>query len=253
MKFRLIVACVAGLVLTACSSSPDEYSGERITDVEAGYERAKRSIYGGNYVGARQTLEELNKRFPFGALTHQIQLDLIYVYYKTGDIDKALAAIDRFTRLNPNHQAIDYVLYMRGLTNERASENLFQDLLGVDRSDRDPSKAREAFDDYGELVRRFPDSKYAADARQRMLGIKSRLAQHELAVADYYIKREAYLAAANRGKYILENFADTPEVEHALAVMAHAYDQLGLDELKADALATLAHNFPSSEYLAKLR
>ncbi|SDB38084.1 Beta-barrel assembly machine subunit BamD [Pseudidiomarina indica] len=251
MKFRLIVACVAGLILTACSSSPDEYSNERITDVEVGYERAKRSIYGGNYVGARQTLEELNTRFPFGALTHQIQLDLIYVYYKTGDIDKALAAIDRFTRLNPNHPAIDYVLYMRGLTNERVSENLFQDLLGVNRADRDPSKAREAFDDYAELVMRFPDSKYAADARQRMIGIKSRLARHELAVADYYMKREAYLAAANRGKYILENFADTPEVEHALAVMAQAYEVLGLTELKDDALATLAHNFPQSRYLEK--
>ncbi|OZB06338.1 MAG: outer membrane protein assembly factor BamD [Idiomarina sp. 34-48-12] len=252
MKFRLIVACVTLMTLSACSSSPDEFENTRMTDIEVGYERAQQAIQAGNFSSALQTLEALNTRFPFGPLTHQIQLDLIYVYYKIGDIDKSLAAIDRFTRLNPNHQSVDYALYMRGLTNERAAENLFQDLVGIDRSDRDPTKAREAFDDYAELVRRFPNSKYSADARQRMIGIKSRLARHELAVAQYYMKREAFLAAANRGKYVLENFSDTPEAEHALAVMAEAYRSLELTELYADAVATLKHNFPSSDYLSQL-
>lgn len=251
MKFRIILACIAALTLSACSSSPDETDVNRLTDVEAGYARAQQALQNGNFTSALQVLEALNTRFPFGPFTHQIQLDLIYAYYKTGDIDKALASVDRFTRLNPNHQSIDYALYMRGLTNERASENLFQDLVGLDRSDRDPTKAREAFDDYAELVRRFPDSKYAADARQRMIGIKSRLARHELAVAQYYMKREAFLAAANRCKYVLENFADTPEAEHALAVMAEAYDSLGLVELRADTVATLKHNYPQSDYLSR--
>src|SRR5690554_4121769 len=152
MKFRIILACVAALSLSACSSSPEEIDTSRLTEVEAGYARAKQAMAGGNFNSAVQVLQALNTRFPFGPLTHQIQLDLIYAYYKTADIDKALASIDRFTRLNPNHQSVDYALYMRGLTNQRAAENFFQEFVGIDRSDRDPSKAREAFDDYAELV-----------------------------------------------------------------------------------------------------
>lgn len=249
MKFRLILVCVAAVTISACSSSPDEVDTSRVSDVEAGYARAQSAMQSGNFNMALQTMQALSTQYPFGPLTNQIQLDLIYLYYKTGDIDKALTTIDRFTRLNPNHQSIDYALYMRGLTNERALENFFQELVGIDRADRDITKAREAFDDYAELVRRFPDSKYAADARLRMLGLKSRLARHELAVAQYYMKREAYLAAANRSKYVLENFADLPETEFALGIMIEAYDSLNLKELAADARATLQQNFPQSAYL----
>lgn len=249
MKFRLILACVAAVSLAACSSSPDETNQKQVSDVEAGYARAQSSMASGNFNIALETMQALSSRYPFGPLSNQIQLDLIYLYYKTGDIDKALATVDRFTRLNPNHQSIDYALYMRGLTNERALENFFQETVGIDRADRDVTKAREAFDDYAELVRRFPDSKYAADARQRMLGLKSRLARHELAVANYYIEREAYLAAANRSKYVLENFASMPETEQALAIMIEAYSQLNLTQLADDAKATLKQNFPQSAYL----
>src|SRR5690554_3882562 len=192
MKFRLILACVAAISLSACSSSPEEdIDVSRLSDVEAAYARAQSSMMGGNYNSALQIMQALSTRYPFGPLTNQIQLDLIYLYYKTNDLDKALSTIDRFTRLNPNHQSIDYALYMRGLTNERALENFFQEFVGIDRADRDSTKAREAFDDYAELIRRFPSSKYAADARQRMVGIKGRLARHEIAIAQYYMKREA--------------------------------------------------------------
>lgn len=251
MKFRLILACVAVVTLSACSSVPEAEDRSRLSDVEASYARGHRAMQNGNFNVALQVMEALSTRYPFGPLTNQIQLDLIYLYYKTGDIDKALSTIDRFTRLNPNHQSIDYALYMRGLTNERALANFFQEFVGIDRADRDVTKAREAFDDYAELVRRFPDSKYAADARQRMLGLKSRLARHELAVANYYIEREAYLAAANRAKYVLENFMNMPETEDALGIMLEAYSRLELTELAADARATLQQNFPQSAYLTK--
>jgi outer membrane protein assembly factor BamD len=249
MKFRLILACVAAVTISACSSSPEDLDATRVSDVEAGYARAQSAMQSGNFNMALQTMQALSTKYPFGPLTNQIQLDLIYLYYKTGDIDKALSTIDRFTRLNPNHQSIDYALYMRGLTNERALESFFQELVGIDRADRDVTKAREAFDDYAELVRRFPGSKYAADARQRMLGLKSRLARHELAVARYYMKREAYLAAANRSKYVLETFGNMPETEVALGIMIEAYSSLNLTELAADARATLQQNFPQSVYL----
>ncbi|CAI8154685.1 outer membrane protein assembly factor BamD [Pseudidiomarina mangrovi] len=249
MKLRIILACIAGLYLTGCAGSPETADTRpALSDAESGYEVARNQINAGNYAAASQTLMQLSTRFPFGPLANQVQMDLIYVYYKISDIDKALAAIDRFTRLNPNHPDIDYVLYMRGLVNERADHNGVQEFVGIDRADRDPSKAKEAFNDYAELIRRFPDSKYAGDARQRMLGIKSRLARHELAVANYYIKREAWLAAANRGKYVLEYFNDTPEVEQALIIMATSYGELELHDLRDDAIATLQANFPNSVF-----
>lgn len=248
MKLRIILACMTGLVLGGCAGSPDEEIFDpRLSDAQLTYERAKNNIASGNYSTAAQTLQALSTRYPFGPLAHQIQMDQIYVYYKLADIDKALAAIDRFSRLNPNHPDIDYVMYMRGLVNQRADYNAIQELAGVDRSDRDPTKAREAFDDFADLIRRYPDSKYVGDARQRMVAIKSRLARYELAVADYYMKREAYLAAANRARYILENYSDTPEAERALVVMADCYGRLNLNELRDDAIATLRENFPSNK------
>ncbi|HET8816550.1 MAG TPA: outer membrane protein assembly factor BamD [Pseudidiomarina sp.] len=247
MKLRIILACMTGLVLGGCAGSPDEEIFDpRLSDAQVTYERAKNNIASGNYSTAAQTLQALSTRYPFGPLAHQIQMDQIYVYYKLADIDKALAAIDRFSRLNPNHPDIDYVMYMRGLVNQRADYNAIQELAGVDRSDRDPTKAREAFDDFADLIRRYPDSKYVGDARQRMIAIKSRLARYELAVADYYVKREAYLAAANRARYVLENYSDTPEAERALEVMAYCYGQLNLNELRDDAIATLRENFPNN-------
>ncbi|PWW12164.1 MULTISPECIES: outer membrane protein assembly factor BamD [Pseudidiomarina] len=252
MKLRLILACAAVIAVSACSGTPDDqFDDSRLSDVEKGYERAKSSLANGNINNALQILESINMRYPFGPLTHQIQLDLIYAYYKVGNLDKALATIDRFVRLNPNHQDYDYALYMRGLTNQRTAENTIQEFFGVDRADRDPTKTREAFDDFAELVRRFPDSKYAADARQRMVAIKSTLAQYELAVAQYYVKREAYLSAANRGKYVLENFPDTAEAETALIIMANSYEQLNLDQLQQDTVATLQKNFPNSRYFRR--
>jgi outer membrane protein assembly factor BamD len=249
MKLRIILACIASLYLAGCAGSADSNDTRAVvSDAETGYEVARNQIASGNFSAAAQTLTQLSTWFPFGPLAMQVQMDLIYVHYKVGDIDKALAAIDRFTRLNPNHPDIDYVLYMRGLVNQRADHNTIQELVGMDRADRDPSKAKEAFNDYAELIRRFPDSKYAGDARQRMFGIKGRLARHELAVANYYVKREAWLAAANRGKYVLEYFHDTPEVEQALIIMATSYGALELNELRDDAIATLQANFPNSRF-----
>ncbi|RUO75733.1 outer membrane protein assembly factor BamD [Pseudidiomarina taiwanensis] len=250
MKLRLIFATIALVSLLACSGGADEAARQARSSTAAdAYERAQGNIAAGNYQSAAEALQQLSTRFPFGPYAHQVQLDLIFVYYKLNDIDKALAGIDRFMRLNPNHQDVDYAMYMRGLVNQRADYNLFHDLLDINRSDRDPSKAREAFNDFARLLRMYPDSKYAADAKQRMVALKSRLAQHELAVARYYVTREAYLAAANRSKYVVEHFANTPEVEEALAIMMSSYAELDLTELSEEARQMLAHNFPSSGYL----
>lgn len=245
MKLRISLLLALSVMLSACSSSPDEdeITSAVLNDAALLYEKAQGSIAAGNFNTAQSILKQHATRYPFGPYAHQVQMDQIYVYYKLGDLEKGLAEVDRFMQLNPNHPNLDYVMYMRGLINQRADSNAIQEFVGIDRSDRDPSKAEQAFADFASLLRRFPDSKYAADAKQRMIAIKSRLAKYELAVADYYMQREAWLAAANRGKYILETYPDTPETKQALEVMIASYDALGLEELSANAQATLNANF----------
>lgn len=250
-KMGRIIALSALLALSACSNTSDEAEIEeaKLLGPEASYEVAKEMLKNGNFSGAAETLSNLDSRFPFGPLSLQIQLDLIYAYYKSGDADQALAMVDRFIRLNPNHKDVDYAFYMRGLTNMEADSNLFQELLNIDRSDRDPTATREAFDDFRRLIERFPESKYAADAQKRMTYLKNRLAKYEIAIARFYMRRGAYVAAANRGQYVLEYYGDTPQVQSALEIMVSAYNQLGLDELKDNAIKILKLNYPDSEFI----
>ncbi|WP_100643347.1 outer membrane protein assembly factor BamD [Alteromonas facilis] len=254
MKYQqlLSVACFSAvLLLSGCSSSDNE---EQVIAADRGaqslYDQAKRQMEAGNFAGAATTLSTLDSRFPFGPLSHQVQLDLIYSHYKSGKADQTLATIDRFIRLNPNHSDVDYAHYMRGLTNMESDNNLFQELLNIDRTDRDPSKSREAFEDFRRLIEKYPNSKYAADAQKRMLFIKNRLASYEIAIARFYMRRQAYVAAANRGRYVLEHYPDSDQVQQALEIMVASYDQLGLDELKQNALKTLKLNYPESDFIS---
>lgn len=248
MKRRLLmVSALLSFALAGCSSNSDSPQDNlQYSQIELMYQEAQEQLEIGNFSLAQERLNTLNTRYPFGPFAHQVQLDLIYVHYKLDNTDEALAAIDRFISLNPNHKDVDYALYMRGLVNQRAEHNTIQKLAGVDRSDRDSSMAKEAFRDFAELLRKFPDSKYAADAKKRMVTLKSRLAKKELAIAQYYMERQAYLAAANRGRYVVENFSGMPEVENALAIMVESYEQLDLEELRDDALAVLRANYPNN-------
>ncbi|MCW8093026.1 outer membrane protein assembly factor BamD [Alteromonas sp. ASW11-130] len=250
-RFILPVLLGAAISLSGCSSSSDE---EKLALANMGaqqlYERAKQSMAAGNFSNAAETLSVLDSRYPFGPLSHQVQLDLIYSYYKASKTDEALATIDRFLRLNPNHSDVDYVRYMRGLTNMDADNNLFQDLMGIDRADRDPEKSREAFNDFRKLIEEHPDSKYAADAHKRMVHIKNRLARYEIAIARFYMRRQAYVAAANRGRYVIEHYPNSDQVQQALEIMVSSYEELGLEELKQNALKTLKLNYPDSDFIS---
>ena len=251
MKGRiLLLSGLLSVSLAGCSSNSDNSSEDlKYSQIELMYEQAQEQLEMGNLNLAQEQLSTLNSRYPFGPFAHQVQLDLIYVNYKLDNTDEALAAIDRFISLNPNHKDVDYALYMRGLVNQRAEYNAIHEIAGIDRSDRDSTMAKEAFKDFAELIRKFPDSKYAADAKQRMVALKSRLAKKELAVAQYYMERQAYLAAANRGRYVVEHFGDMPEAENALAIMVESYEQLGLDELRQDALTVLKANYPNNRLI----
>ncbi|WP_341503076.1 outer membrane protein assembly factor BamD [Gallaecimonas sp. GXIMD4217] len=210
------------------------------------FEQAQGSLASGNVNRAVEVLEAMDSRYPFGPYSHQVQLNLIYAYYKQGDHASAVAVVDRFTRLNPQHPHLDYAYYMRGLNHMAMDSNFFQELLWVDRSDRDPTASRQAFEDFARLIKKFPSSKYAGDAQKRMQFLKNRLANYELAVARYYIKRKAWVAVANRAQHIVENYQGTPAMEKALELLVQSYEELGIDELKENALKVLRENYPNN-------
>jgi len=245
MNSNFILISLLALTLTACAGKPKDDPSTTQT-AQSMYQQAKEVLDNGLYNRAIELLGAVESRYPFGPLARQVQLDLIYAYYKSGNLPQALASIDRFIRLNPNQPDLDYVYYMRGLANLKADENSFQEFFGVDRADRDLSSTRQAFDDFKILVTNYPASKYSAEAKNRMVQIKDTLARHELMIADYYMRRGAYLAAANRGKYVVEYFRDSPHVEQALEVMVESYDKLGLEKLKNDTHKVLKHNFPAN-------
>jgi len=241
-----IIFITLALTLAGCSSTKVKEDKVPDKSAQALFSDARTSLDNGLYQKAIQTLGTIDSRFPFGPISHQVQLDLIYAYYKVGDADQGIALTDRFLRLNPNNPNLDYVYYMRALINLSMEENLFQDMAGIDRTDRDPSASRQAFSDFKRIINDYPDGKYAADSRKRMIAIKSRLAQYELSVAKFYLKRKAYASAANRGRYVVEYFNPSPEVETALEIMIKCYDKLDLTDLKKNSLQVLAANYPNN-------
>lgn len=198
----------------------------------------------GNFKAAITQLEALDNRYPFGPYSQQVQLDLIYAYYKSADLPMAQASIDRFMRLNPTHPNIDYVLYMRGLTDMALDDSALQGFFGIDRSDRDPEHARQAFRDFSQLVQRYPNSQYSADATKRLVYLKDRLAKYELSVAQYYTKRGAYVAVVNRVENMLRNYPDTQATRDALPLMENAYKQMNLTA-QADKVAKIIAENPA--------
>ncbi len=198
-----------------------------------------------NWPKAAQNLEALEAQFPFGDYAEQAQLELIYVYYKMQDHEAAIAAADRFIRLHPQHPNVDYAYYLKGLAYYSQNQGFFDQFLPRDETMRDPGDtARNSFAAFNELLTKFPESSYTPDARQRMIHLRNLLARQEIHVANYYFVRGAYLAAANRGRYVVENFQQSPAVPDGLAVMAQAYHLMDMQDLSNDAAQLLAENYP---------
>lgn len=239
----LMVAIIA--VLPGCSWFGGKDAGAAPENTEKLlYNAAQRQLRGSQWQAAISTLQLLEENFPFGKYAEQAQLELIYAYFKNYDTEAAIASADRFIRLHPQHRQVDYAYYMKGLATFEGSRNAFQRFLPTDLTRRDPGLARESFSHFAQLLSRFPNSAYAADAQKRMIYLRNLLARYEIHVANYYFKRGAYVAAAMRGRYVVENFQKTPAVPDGLAVMVQAYHLLGKDELAEANLAVLRDNFP---------
>jgi len=233
-------------VLAACSSTPDEITGAaKINNAFKLFEKAQYSMYSGNYRSAVEYLERLDSLYPFGAYSHQAQLNLIYSYYKLSDYETGIASAERFIRQNPRHKDLDYAYYMKGLINFSTETGFGKELFSAPISERDAGAARQAFDDFAELIRLYPNSRYAKDAQQRMIFLRNRLAEYELHVANYYLQRTAYLAAANRAKYVVDHYPRTPAVPHALEMMVTAYNLLDLPDLAENSRRVLLLNYPN--------
>ncbi|WP_370280304.1 outer membrane protein assembly factor BamD [Pontibacterium sp.] len=241
--FAVAALCV---LVTACSSNDEK----ELTDKpeQEIYEEALEALELDNYAIAIEKLQLLEARYPFGRYSEQAQLELTYAYFKNHEPEAARASADRFIRLHPNHDNIDYAYYLNGLTAFEQDRAFFMKYLPLDESKRDPGAALDGFESFRTLLRLYPSSEYAPDARKRMIHLKNRLATYEVHVAHYYIQRGAYLAAANRGRYVIENLQETPAVPAALATMVEAYTLLNEPELANDAMAVLKANYPTYQY-----
>lgn len=225
---------------------------KEVVTVETLYRDAREELDTGNYNNAIKQFEELAARYPYGRYAQQAQLEIAYANYKNRDPVVALAAIDRFLKQYPTHLAADYAYYLKGLIHFIDDRTLFAAIAQQDMSERDPKAARESFNAFRELVSRYPKSRYADDARDRMAYLVTALADNELHVARYYMKRGAYLAAANRAKTVLESYPASDRSEPALVILIAAYDQLGQVELRDDARRVFQKNYPGSTLSAEM-
>jgi outer membrane protein assembly factor BamD len=252
-RMRLVTAVLlaTALCLSACASLEDptrDWGPERL------YEEAKTKLKDGQHEEAIKLFETLQARYPYGQHAVQSQLEVAYAYYKNQEPALAVAAADRFVRQHPTHPNVDYAYYLKGLTNFRTDPGLIEWLIaGADEPiDRDPRAVREAYAAFKELVDRFPDSRYAPDAKDRMAYLVDAQARYEILVARYYFDRGAYVATINRCKQAILNHPRAPSVEDALGLQALSYRLMGMNELMEDTLRVLRQNFPESRYLTEI-
>lgn len=248
----LLLFPLALLWLSGCSLLPEQIDETRGWSAQRLHSEAKDAMNDGNYKTALGYLDKIQARYPFGRYAQQAQLDTIYVQYRDDEPEAALAAADRFIKAHPRHPYVDYAYYMKGLINFDRNRTIFDQLAPSDRSRTDTTTARQSYNDFSELVRKFPNSRYAEDSRQRLVFLHNSLANYEINVANFYLRRGAYVAAVNRARYVLENYARAPATEDALRIMTEAYVKMGMPQLAADSLRVLERNYPQSPDLPKL-
>jgi outer membrane protein assembly factor BamD len=248
LSIRNVVAIVFVLSATACGLLPEVKDDTAGWSAERLYQEAHEMLATGNYTRAVKLFETLEGRYPYGRYAQQAILEGAYANYRANETAAAIAACDRFIRTYPNHPNVDYAYYLKGVVNFREDQGLFGYVVEQDLSERDPKMTRESFGAFKELVARFPESKYAADSIERMRYLTNALSSYEVHVADYYYRRGAYVAAANRAQASLLNFPRTPANEDALILMARSYDKLGLPQLRDDAQRVLKDTFPNGKY-----
>jgi outer membrane protein assembly factor BamD len=231
-----------GLMSKDTSSKEDDYKD---WDEQRFRDQAQEALDNKNFQKAVSMYEAMEARYPFGDYAPQAQLNVAYSYYKNDDPEAAIAAAERFIKTHPRNASVDYAYYLKGLVNYNRGIGFIDRFLPTDASQRDPGPARDSFDNFQELIRRFPNSQYAEDAKQRMIALRNNLAMYEVHVADFYMRRKAYVAAVNRANHVVKEYQRTPAVPMALQIMQDGYTQLGLNDLAADADRVFKLNYPN--------
>jgi outer membrane protein assembly factor BamD len=235
-------------IIVSCSTTQEDKTQNWNADKL--YVEAKSELDVGNYEKALSLYQKLESRYPFGAYAQQAQIETAYTHWQNGDSASAIASLNRYKKLYPNQTGIAYALYLEGLINFNDKKTLFSNITGEDMAERDALAGKAAFQSFKKLVTLYPKSKYTPDAVKRMRFLINVLAENEIHVARFYLRREAFVASLNRCKTVLERFQETPAVEEALAIMTIAYSKLNLLELSNNSLRVLVKNFPDSPYIS---
>jgi len=241
LKLLRIIPLILLVILIGCGKKDDLYKNLSAREI---YERGKTADLNKNYTQAIQDFDTLEARYPYGEWSEKGQLALIHAYANGNEEASALAAADRFIRMHPRHPNVDYAYYMKGVVNYEDNFSLAFRNLPIDRSLRDSTFAQDGFDAFKVLIEKFPNSRYAADARKRMILLREQLADHELHIAQYYASQGADLAAANRAGYLINQYPRTAAVPEALLIMNRSYRDIGLNKQADEALEVLQQNFP---------
>lgn len=250
---KIIIHILFLTLLAGCSYFGDKEDKTVDWDAERLYLEARAALDAGDFSEAVNLYEKLEARYPFGRYGQQSVLDLAYAHYKNEEPEACISAANRFIKLYPQNRHVDYAYYLKGLANFNKGKGLMDRVTRIDTSQRDPGAALQSFQDFSELVKRFPESSYAPDSRKRMVYLRNILAQHEIHVAHYYMRRSAYLAAINRARQVVEQYQRTPSVPDALSIMAKAYKILGMDDLSRDSLRVLELNYPNYQGIQEVQ
>ena len=234
------------LLVSSCSSN-EEMPDERLVEKEL-YDQAQTRLKNGSFSTAILSLEALESRFPFGRYAEQAQAELIYAYYMNSQFEASQSAAERFINLHPRHSHTGYAFYMKGLAAFTDDSGLFSRYFQSDLAKREVVMAQTSFGELSEFISRYPESKYVPHAKQRMIYLRNLLAEHEIYVADFYMKRGAYLAAIGRAKYVIENLPNTPQTPFALSILIEAYEILEYEELRKTSLEVLNANYPNFDF-----
>ena len=234
------------LLVSSCSSN-EEMPDERLVEKEL-YDQAQTRLKNGSFSTAIMSLEALESRFPFGRYAEQAQAELIYAYYMNSQFEASQSAAERFINLHPRHSHTGYAFYMKGLAAFTDDSGLFSRYFQSDLAKREVVMAQTSFGELSEFISRYPESKYVPHAQQRMIYLRNLLAEHEIYVADFYMKRGAYLAAIGRAKYVIENLPNTPQTPFALSILIEAYEILEYEELRKTSLEILNANYPNFDF-----
>lgn len=251
-RLCLLLVLLSAFALSGCARIKGMFKDEDANEgvpVEQLYEKGHRAMEQGNWNSAVETYKRQVAQYPYGPYTEQALMETAYAQYKMGANEEAISSIDRFIRTYPTHRNIAYLYYLRGLVNSSRDTVFLQKVWKLDASRRDLATPQQAFNDFSIVASRYPNSRYAADARERMQALRNLFARHEMDTALYYLRRGAYVAAANRAKYLLETYPQTMYQNDAVAAMGEAYAQLGNETLSADARRVLQQNAPEHPWL----